>query len=126
MNDFIIMTKVCFKTLAYQSTKRHNPTHTQTEAQHKQPPIKAPRRATRVPTEVSIPMEFQHSQGRQKRKTVPTRDPQRLKIHSQNYDTYFTIKQISLKYVHWSESDNHPEESNINDLFILIHLFCDA
>ena len=72
-------------------------------------------------------MESQHSQGRQKKEqfSQETHKAQRFIVRTTT-DIYFTIKQISVKYVHWSESDNYPEESNINDLFILIPLFCDT
>ena len=96
MNDFIITTKVCFKTLATQTTKRHNP-RTPGPKHNPNSPKKAPGRATRVPTEVPIPMESQHSQGRQKRN--PTRDPQSPKIHIQNYSWYLFYNKTNFSEI---------------------------
>ena len=87
MNDFIITRKVFFKTLATQSTKHDNPMHTQTEAQPKQPQ-KMPREGQHEYQKKSQYWRNPSTPKEDKKNTIPTRDLQGPKIHSQNYNLY--------------------------------------
>ena len=110
MIDFYITTKVCFKTSATQTTKRHNPTHTQTEAQP-QPPQKGPEKG-KTNTNRS-PYTFEISAlPRETKKGSPQETQEAQDSYSVlQLVSIFIINQISLKYVHCNESNDRLKSS---------------
>ena len=110
MNNFNITTKVCFKTLATQTTKRHNPTHTRTEARPKHSPKKGTEKGNTSTNKFRYSWNLSTPKGDTKR--IPTRDPQGPRfIVRTTTGIYLIIKQIFLKYDHWSESSHHLKPS---------------